>query len=372
MTSGRLPLIAPRSTVRPAGSDRGAISDYLCTPVAVLASFILIAACSPHRAETVTLTGLTMGTSFHLTVPAAAAGDTSLLPAIQDRLDALEDQMSTYRESSEISRFNQSREAGPFPVSAEFAEVVRRAAEVSELSGGALDITVAPLVRLWAADRAIVPSDAEVADALRHIGYRKVEVRAEGGAGALVKSDPGTQIDVSAVAKGYAVDEVTRLLDARGIGAYVVEIGGELRTRGTRPDGAPWKIGIEAPTPESRSVYTTVSMRDQAMATSGDYRNFFTAPDGRRYSHLIEPRTGRPVDHHLASVTVVAPDCTAADAWATALLVLGPDEGFAVAESQGLAVLFLVAEVHDGESDGEASFAARATAAFAALANPAS
>jgi thiamine biosynthesis lipoprotein len=335
---------------------------------AALSAFV--ASCSPHRAETVTLTGLTMGTSYHLTVSATAARDTSLLPAIQDRLDALEDQMSTYRESSEISRFNRSRGAGPFPVSAEFAEVVRRSLEVSDLSSGALDITVAPLVRLWSADRARVPSATEVEEALQHTGRGKVELRSEGAVHSLVKSDPSAEIDVSAVAPGYAVDEVARLLDSRGVGAYVAEIGGELRTRGARPDGAPWKIGIEAPTPDSRSVYTTVPLRDQAMATSGDYRKFFTAPDGTRYSHLIDPRTGRPVDHHLASVTVVAPDCTGADAWATALLVLGPEEGFALAEAQGLAALFLVAEIGGGEGGGTPGFARRATAAFAALTGP--
>jgi thiamine biosynthesis lipoprotein len=187
-------------------------------------------------------------------------------------------------------------------------------------------------------------------------------VAVDPAAGTLTKARPDVVCDLSALAKGYAVDRVAGALRALGHGSFLVEIGGELRARGRKLDGSLWRVAIEAPDPATHSLYRTVSLEDRAMATSGDYRKFYRA-EGRWLSHLIDPRTARPVDHGLASVSVVHPEAVWADAWATALIVSGPEQGPEVAEREGLAAHFIVRE-----ADG--SFAERSTRAFEQLAGP--
>ena len=252
--------------------------------------------------------------------------------------------MSTYRADSEVSRFNRAVPGEWFAVSADTAAVVATALEVHQGSGGAFDITVGPLVDLWgfgagskATDR--VPSDAEVAAAAARVGSDALRVRADPPA--LFKS-ADREIDLSAIAKGFGVDRAALWLEGNGVANYMVEVGGEVRTRGRNPQGEKWRIGIEAPELlQQGHAIAAVALSGESVATSGDYRNYFEA-GGRHYSHTIDPATARPVEHALASVTVVAADCKTADALATAIDVLGPDKGLAFAERENLAVYLLV------------------------------
>jgi thiamine biosynthesis lipoprotein len=276
---------------------------------------------------------------------------------VEAELANLVQQLSTYELDAELARFNRSRQTDWVPVSRELAEVLGEARQVSELTGGAFDVTIGPLVELWGfgpedtGDR--VP-DAAAIDARRaRVGYANLDVRREPPA--IRKHAPGLHVDLSAIAKGYAVDRLAGLLETRGIANYLVEIGGELRGRGHNPAGEPWRIGIERPTAGERSVYAVIGINNTGVATSGDYRNYFEQ-QGQHYSHIIDPRTGRPVTHALASVTVISPQTMRADAMATALLVLGPEAGYALADSEGLAALFVI-RTADGLVD-------RQTAAF--------
>lgn len=289
-----------------------------------------------------------MGTTFNIKVvglPRDVDAD-ELGKEIEERLDEINALMSNYRSDSELARLNAFAEPDWFPVSAETHYVLARAAEVSEKTGGAFDVTVGPLVRLWnfgpghqLQDR--IPDDDEIAAALERIGHQKIELRDEPPA--VRKLQPDLELDLSALAKGFAVDEVEGRLLSHGVTNYLVEIGGEVQTGGLNAQGQSWQIAIEAPVAGMREIQRVVGLTQTALATSGDYRNYFEI-DGRRYSHIVDPRTGRPVTHNLVSVSVLHPSCTVADAWATALLALGPDEGMEVAVREDLAVLFITKE----------------------------
>jgi len=311
-------------------------------PVVIVA--IIGAGCQPANV-TVDADGRTMGTTWTVRVSDCTLPDCSTaLPAlISRRLDELNAVFSHYDPASEVSAFNRHSGNDWFPVSDRLAEVVTLAQDVSELSNGAFDITVAAAVDAWGfgatATTEGAATDAAVAAAARVTGYRNLEVRNESPA--LRKTDPAMRIDLSAIAKGYAVDQLAYLLEREGMRDYLVEIGGELRVAGARPDGKPWRIGIEPPDNNggARSlVEYIVEPGNQAVASSGDYRNFYTI-DEQRISHTIDPATARPVTNGLAAVTVIAPSAAQADALATALMVLGPQQGLALAEQEGLAVM---------------------------------
>ncbi len=304
-----------------------------------------------------------MGTQYTVKLAGLPEGlDSSTLRGeVHRRLEAINSAMSTYLPESEVSRFNRHEGTEWFPVSPATTRVVETALRIGALSRGALDITIARVVSLWGFGpqprRAEPPGDDEIAEALQLIGLDKIEVRSDPTA--VRKLHPGTSIDLSAVAKGFAVDEVARYLESVGVDGYMVDIGGELRTKGMKATGSAWKIGIVTPMASRFGIERTVVLGDRAMATSGDYRNFFEH-EGQRYSHTIDPRTGRPVTHRLASVSVVTSNFMEADALATALLVLGPDAGYELAIEQKLAALFLV-RTPDGE------FAERVTPAMEAV-----
>jgi thiamine biosynthesis lipoprotein len=328
--------------------------------LAAFCALVLTAGCDREADRALlALSGSTMGTSYSVQV--ADPPSSIDLAALQRRIDALLAEvnglMSTYQPDSELSRFNSSRATDWFPVSAELARVVDQAQAVSAASNGAFDVTVGPLVNLWGfgpertADR--LPTQPEIDAALANTGHAKLEVRLDPPA--LRKALPDLYVDLSAIAKGYGVDRVAALLAGEGIANALVEIGGELNGRGHNGRGEPWRIAVERPDPGARRLFRVVPLRDMGMATSGDYRNFFTL-DGKRYSHSIDPSTGRPVTHSLASVTVLAESSMQADAWATALLVLGPQRGFDLAHRRGMAALLIS---HDGER-----LQARSTEAF--------
>ena len=313
------------------------------------------------------LRGATMGTSYSVQIaePRAELDRDALANEINARLADINRLMSTYQLGSELSRFNNSSATDWFLVSPQLIAVVAAAQTVSAASAGAFDVTIGPLVNLWGfgptPSAEDIPSAGDIQAARARVGWRQLDVQSEPPA--LRKSRADLYVDLSAIAKGYAVDQLAALLESYGVEDYLVEIGGELRGRGVNARGEPWQIAIERPDPSQRAAFQVVSLRDIGMATSGDYRNFVEI-DGQRYSHTIDPATGRPVGHRLASVTVLAQECMQADAWATALLVLGPERGLELAEQQGLAALFIeqAADAPDGER-----FVTHATAAFAAL-----
>jgi thiamine biosynthesis lipoprotein len=282
-----------------------------------------------HRVE-----GRTMGTTYHVTVVADRVAD-GLQGRIDRRLDEINGQLSTWIENSEISRFNRLGTVGEeFPISEDFRNVMGVAAEVHALSGGAWDGTVNPLVALWGfgpeGPTSETPSPERIAAARAEVGFDKIEVRP---GGALVKLHPGVTLDLSSIAKGFGVDAVAELLRAAGLADFVVEIGGEVRAAGVRRDGRPWRVGINRPDPEAEptEVYHVVSLRDAALATSGDYRNY-VLEGGRRRSHVIDPRIGEPVSNGVVSVSILARTCTLADGLATAVMVMGPHAGLQLIE----------------------------------------
>ena len=306
---------------------------------------LLLVACVDGGAPLYELSGATMGTRYTVKIGAAHAehAGAALQAAIDERLESINAGMSTYLPDSELSRFNAMRSTAPFEVSAELCALVEQALAFSERTGGAFDVTVGPLVNLWGfgpdASTAAPPSPAAIGEVAAAVGYRHLST--DCSVPALRKRIDTLYVDLSALAKGYAVDEIAALLDAKQIGDYMVEIGGELRVRGRNAKNRPWAIGIEAPNYADRSVRTVVGVSDTAVATSGDYRNYFEF-EGRHYSHMIDPRTGRPAEHDGASVTVVAESAAFADAMATALLVLGPEAGLDYAEREGIAAFFLL------------------------------
>lgn len=321
-------------------------------------------------AEMLEARGQTMGTTYSIKVfnpPADFPQDWQL--RIDGELRRVNDQMSTYLDSSEISRFNSSNSTDWFEVSRETALVVTKALEVHRLSEGAFDITVAPLVNAWSfgpGKRTAQPPTNEVIEQLlAQIGSDKLSVRLDPPA--LRKSDPLLSVDLSAIAKGHGVDRMIDLLASIGANNVFVEIGGEVRTAGDKA-GQPWTVGLQQPDATSKLVAVAHPLRDESVATSGDYYNFFEF-EGRRYSHTIDPRTGRPIEHALASVSVITSDCMTADAWATALEVLGPEAGLQVARQQQLDALFMI-RGEDGaiSSVGIGQFAAANTETSSQLA----
>jgi thiamine biosynthesis lipoprotein len=316
------------------------------------------------------LGGSSMGTTWSLkaSLPIGAPADwvTAIRDTAQSRLDRIERLMSTWDSTSELSRFNRSTSTAPTPLSPETIAVLVVAAEVGLRSGGAFDVTVAPLVEAWGfgphGPEQPRPPSTEVLESLRSlVGLDRLELDVRAGTAA--KADGRVVVDLSAIAKGYALDAAAEGVLRMGATDFALEVGGEVRARGTRPDGSSWRVAVEAPTPGSRTIFRVLDLGNEAAATSGDYRNYHEI-DGVRYGHILDPRSGLPVPWLGYSVTVLHVEAARADAWATALSVLGPDEGLAVADSLGLAVLFVVPGASGGyEARHTAAMAGRLTSA---------
>lgn len=312
--------------------------------VALATPFLSLVGCSDGAGDLITLVGETMGTTYSVKlVDIPHAKDQSALAReIDEILETVNQQMSTYRPDSELSRFNAAAAGTWVPVSIDTRSVIDEALRVCGLTEGAFDPTVGPIVELWGfgsgggAQR--LPSSEEVAAARETVGFAKVETRFDGPA--VAKDTAGLRLDLSGIAKGFGVDKVAEHLEMRGISNYLVEVGGELRSSGSGSGGQPWRVGIERPTLVPGDLQHVVDLDREALATSGNYRIFFER-DGQRYSHIVNPLTGRPVDHDLASATVVAATTMEADALSTALFVLGPDAGMRLAVEHDIAALFI-------------------------------
>ncbi|WP_253282606.1 FAD:protein FMN transferase [Ruegeria atlantica] len=301
--------------------------------------------------EVVRLSGETMGTTFNITAIGEDLDEAALAAAVEETLAEVNAKMSNWDPESEVSVFSASTSTAPVPVSDELALVLSAANEVHEKTGGTFDVTLGPLIELWGfgprKPEDPVPSDAEIEAALSSVGQARL-LTLDTAAGTLSKADPKVGINLSAIAKGYGIDAVAGALQDAGIDDYLVEIGGDLVAKGKNEQGEAWRIGIEKPETGAQGIQLIVSLDDRGMASSGDYKNFFEQ-DGVRYSHIIDPTTGRPITHRTTSVTVLAENAMLADAWATAMLALGHEKGMDIAEKYKLAVYFISRDVTGGE-----------------------
>jgi thiamine biosynthesis lipoprotein len=310
------------------------------------------------------LGGLAQGTTYAVQWWSDAPVDRDALGrALSDELERLDRLLSNYRPDSTLEVFNAAQSVDPQSLPEELVGLLRLAADVHRASDGCFDPTVQPLVRAWGfdGDEPAVPSPPDLAAARNRVGFDKLEIL---DAGTVRKTVPGLEIDMASIGQGYTAGRMAAVVERLGIRHYIVEIGGELVARGHRPDTTPWRVGIEDPSaaggpPERLNLPTA---EPTAVITSGTYRHYFEN-DGRTYGHILDPRTGRPVDHGLVEVTVVGPDPARAAAWATALLCLGPVDAAAVADREALAALLAVRADRGIERVRSARFPAASAAA---------
>ncbi|KCV82847.1 thiamin biosynthesis lipoprotein ApbE [Actibacterium atlanticum] len=330
-------------------------------------ALVTLSACfwSEDEGETLRLSGETMGTTYNIVavdVPGELTGE-QLLGAVEAQLKAVNASMSNWDPNSEVSLFNASDSIAPVSISSAFAHVVQGANQVHVASEGKFDVTLGPLIDLWGFGAKKpgdpIPDSGQIDAALAQIGQGTL-LSLEGQM--LAKSLPEASINLSGIAKGYGADAVAEVLRELGIERYLVEIGGDLVSAGLNPQGKPWFIGIERPDAQARAIEMILPVSDKGMATSGDYRNYFEQ-DGVRYSHLIDPTTGYPVTHRTTSVTVIADSGMLADAWATAMMIVGDEDGLRIAQANNLAVYF----ISRAPAGSENEFVTRASSAFEKL-----
>ncbi|NQZ23860.1 MAG: FAD:protein FMN transferase [Colwellia sp.] len=328
------------------------INNPYFSPFLLLIALSLISGCTKPIPEKILLSGSTMGTTYHITY--INKDDLNKSDIMQDSIDHLLAEVnqvaSTYMKNSELSRFNQTKNTTPFVASIQLREMLTEAIRLAELSGGALDVTVGPLVNLWGfgpSHRPInIPTEEQITVAKLKTGIQYVKIKGD----AIIKLNPDIYLDLSTLAKGYAVDRVADFLEEQEIEDYLVEIGGEMRLKGKPEDGRNWKVAIEKPLSEQRVVQQVIIPKNSAVASAGDYRNFFEQ-DNIRYSHIINPKTGKPIAHRLVSVTVIAAKSMVADGLSTALMVMGPHKGLAMAKEQNIAALFIVKTIDGNYSE---------------------
>ena len=319
----------------------------------VFASSFFITACSnPHEPKISKISGPTMGTQYHISWVSNKQDSYELgveAKAIQNQVDqllfAFNKSMSTYDSESELSLINHNFKPGWQEISEDLYLVLQMSLDINKKSNSAFDVTVGPLVNLWGfgpdKSQFQAPSQQDIDVLLGQVGSEALELRTTDNSSFQLRLKQARYIDLSAIAKGYAVDVLGVLLQSQGIDQYLVEVGGEIIANGFKPQQQPWRIAIEAPNDDGRSIQVIIPLSNMGIATSGDYRNFFEQ-EGRRFSHTIDGRTGKPVQHNLASVSVLHNSVGIADAWATALTVLGAEEGLVLAEKYGLAAYFIV------------------------------
>jgi thiamine biosynthesis lipoprotein len=316
-----------------------------------------LAACATAPRETL-LVGETMGSAWTAKVVGELPmPEAQLRSEMQARFEAVNQALSTYRPDSALSRFNADTTGDWIPVDPELAGVMAYALQLAERSGGAYDVTVGPLVNLWGfgPDPAMrkVPDPAAISAARERVGWRKVEVDV---VTARARKQPGVRVDLSSLGKGRGVDRAAEYLDAAGVSNYLIDLSGKLRARGRNARGEFWRVAVERPGDDSSdpsaAAPAIVELRDESIATAGDYRRFFEA-DGRHYSHIIDPRTGFPVTHATVSATALSRDCMTADAWATVLMAMAPGDALRLAEDASMAALLVRRE--GGEFGSSAS-----------------
>ena len=283
------------------------------------------------------------GTSYHVTYQC----DSDLTQSIKDELLKVDASLSPFNKESIITAINENKDVRPDQM---FIEVFNLAMGISKDTDGAFDITVAPLVNAWGFGfkNGTQPSRHQVDSLMQMVGYQKVRLTD----GIILKQDPRIMLDCSAIAKGYGTDRVARLLRSRGVENFMVEIGGEIVTNGVNPERMPWKIGVTRPTDDSlrtdNELQTILNVTDRAMATSGNYRNFYSK-GGKKFAHTIDPQTGYPVQHSILSATVLAKSCAAADAYATSFMVMGLEKAQKVLERHPELMAYLIYSDEKGD-----------------------
>ena len=314
----------------------------------VFLAFFALALSGCQQARETLIEGEIQGTTYHIkmVLDKSRPDINTLREAITASFQKVDEQMSNWRDDSEIARLNQNTATGKIPVSPELYGLLLKAREVYERSGGCYDVTVKPLVDAWgfAKHENRVPNRDEIARILPNIGMNLLKIEATDPA--VTKLNPAIKIDLASIGQGYTVSVVADLLEHYGITNYLAEIGGEMKVKGKKADGSAWRVAIEKPTPFKREVQKVMEIHQQtgtAIMTSGTYRNFFES-GGKAYSHIINPKTGEPVTHNLLSTTVLHDDPTMADAWSTALLCLGEVDGKAIAEREHLRAMFIYHE----------------------------
>ncbi len=310
--------------------------------ISLLFPLALLAGCTGEPKTVISeLAGQTMGTTWSVKI--AHAENAPVSSATQGQIEALlaevNRQMSTWQKDSEISLFNNQPAPYSVDVSPPFARLIMAALEVSQLSGGKFDPTIGPVVNLWGfgppKSENRLPTDDEINDARSNVGYQAIQVQAS-----TLSKNADRGLDLSAMAKGHGVDVVADHLISMGYLDHLVEIGGEMRAGGDKAELGAWRVAIEKPIDDERAIQQIIEVSNIGIATSGDYRNFRQIA-GQRFHHAMDPVTGRPVTHDLGSVTVLHPSAAMADAWATTLLVMGPEQGMQLAEQQNLATYFV-------------------------------
>ena len=316
-----------------------------------IAITVFLTACFPSKdpsKKEVLLQGRTMGTTYNIKI--VVKDDSIQIDQLQSDIDSIlkqiNQEMSTYIPTSELSLFNQNTSTEPVEISTGLQRVIKESIRIGKISQGKLDVTVGPLVNLWGfgpehrPDN--VPSDELLASTKAKIGLRYLSLNDN----KLTKAIPELYVDLSTTAKGYGVDVVAELIEQRGINNYLVEIGGEMRIKGFKSSGELWHVAIEKPMSNERSVYQILVPKDNAVATSGDYRNYFEE-SGTRFSHIIDPDTGKPIHHKLVSVTVIHPSSMTADGLSTAMMVMGEDKAYQFATEHGVAA-YIISKTDDG------------------------
>ncbi|SUQ56964.1 Thiamine biosynthesis lipoprotein ApbE precursor [Raoultella terrigena] len=321
---------------------------------ALLGVCVLLSGCdsatSPaaQKSAATVLDGKTMGTFWRVSViDVDRAKAQALRQKIETQLDADDRLLSTWKNDSALMQFNHTTSTEPWPVSAAMADIVTMSLRIGAKTHGAMDVTVGPLVNLWGfgPDKQPVktPDPQQIAAAKARTGLQHLTVINRTDRQYLQKDIADLYVDLSTVGEGYAADHLARLMEQEGISRYLVSVGGALVSRGMNADGQPWRVAIQKPTDRENAVQAIVDINGHGISTSGSYRNYYEL-DGKRISHVIDPQTGRPIDHKLVSVTVIAPTALEADGWDTGLMVLGPQKAQEVVKEQGLAVYMIVKE----------------------------
>lgn len=303
--------------------------------------FSLLTGCSEQAIQK--LEGSAQGTTYHISYWSELPVDGKDVEAsIKNEFDTIDKALSNYRPDSIIETFNSAENTDSQEVGSEIVSLVRVAQIVHQASQGCYDLTTKPLFELWGfrRDTLSIPSDASILKTLTQIGMEKLEALDDTH---LRKKQSDLKVDLSSIAQGYSVGKISRVLEQKGITNYLVEIGGELKTRGHKPDSQPWRIALERPLPGEQVMQKIITMPNEtpiAVMTSGTYNHYFDY-QGQRYSHILDARTGRPISHDLVSVTVIHEDPTIADAWDTALLCLGQKDGMKAANAAKIPAFFI-------------------------------
>lgn len=289
--------------------------------------------------------GKTMGTVWRVTVGGLTQEQAKQLPElIQHQLDQDDQELSTWKKDSWLSRFNQNPSLSPQPVSDNVAAIISSAMNVGRATEGAMDITVGPLVNLWGfgpnALPTHTPTDQQIATAREKIGLAHLTLSETANGNFLRKDIPDLYVDLSTVGEGFAADHLARLMEQQGVRNYLVSVGGALISRGQHQAGHSWRVAVQKPTDKLNQAQVVVDLQGHGISTSGDYRNYYEL-DGKRISHIIDPNSGRPINHHLVSATVIATTALEADAWDTGLMVLGTDKAKALSLRHHLAVYLI-------------------------------